>query len=138
MRKVSMPRGQSRISSQATTTMMADWTSCSWAKTAQMDGTVILKLRCYSTRDLEGATSVGIASNVMFCPRQLIVAPVNPAEPMKAPSSALQQPIPFDASGDMQVSLLGFPYGDDKKENLKMWRNNWKGSNGTELFTLCA
>lgn len=57
---------------------------------------------------------------------------------MNIPSSALQQPIPLDASGDMQVSLLGFPYenGNDKKQNLKVWRNDWKESNGSQVFSL--
>ncbi|KAK9897721.1 hypothetical protein P389DRAFT_169746 [Cystobasidium minutum MCA 4210] len=60
----------------------------------------------------------------------------NFSQPMSVPSSALQQPIPLDASGDMKISLLGFPFGDDKKENLKLWRNDWQESNQTQLFSL--
>jgi integrin alpha FG-GAP repeat containing protein 1 len=52
------------------------------------------------------------------------------------PSSAIQQPIPLDTGGNMRVDLLGFPYGDEKQENLKIWRNDWDESNQTELFSL--
>lgn len=36
------------------------------------------------------------------------------------------------------MDLLGFPHGDERQENLKIWRNNWDASNGTSLFELCV
>jgi hypothetical protein len=42
----------------------------------------------------------------------------------------------FDAQGDMKVDLLGFPSGDAKQQNLKIWKNDWLASNKSHLFTL--
>jgi integrin alpha FG-GAP repeat containing protein 1 len=58
------------------------------------------------------------------------------ADPIALPSSQLQQPIPLDAQGDMRTDLLGFPFGDDKHQNLKVWQNSWQESNKTEIFRL--
>lgn len=58
------------------------------------------------------------------------------AQAVNIPSSQLEQPIPLDAQGDMQVDLLGFPFGDAQKQNLKMWRNSWQESNATAIFEL--
>lgn len=82
---------------------------------------------------------ISVSSSVkMYCSDKDLTCDLYIAEPVSAPSSAPQQPIPFDASGDMKVSLLGFPVGDDKAENLKVWRNNWEESNQTQLFSLYA
>lgn len=82
---------------------------------------------------------ISVSSSVkLYCSDKDPTCDSSIAEPVSAPSSAPQQPIPFDASGDMKLSLLGFPVGDDKGENLKVWRNNWQESNQTQLFTLYA
>ena len=36
----------------------------------------------------------------------------------------------------MKVDLLGFPSGDAKQQNLKIWRNDWQASNTSHPFTL--
>ena len=60
------------------------------------------------------------------------------AQPFTLPSSQVSQPIPLDAQGDMKVDFLGYPFGDDKQQNLKIWRNSWLESNNTQFFTLSA
>ncbi|EST06562.1 FG-GAP repeat [Kalmanozyma brasiliensis GHG001] len=51
--------------------------------------------------------------------------------PLTAPSSTLAQPITFDASGDMQMDLLGIPYSDTDATELKIWRNLLANSSNT-------
>ena len=58
---------------------------------------------------------------------------------VSVPSSHLQQPMLLDADGDMQVDMLGYPFSkDSKQQDLKLWRNAWQQSNGTELFSVCV
>ena len=61
---------------------------------------------------------------------------IDAASPTELPSSQIQQPTPFDAGGNMKVDLLGYPFGDDKQQNLKVWQNSWQESNHTQMFTL--
>ncbi|SNX81963.1 uncharacterized protein MEPE_00668 [Melanopsichium pennsylvanicum] len=56
--------------------------------------------------------------------------------PLTVPSSTLAQPISIDASGDMQLDLLGIPFTDlatpDKQASkLKIWRNLLVDSNNS-------
>ena len=56
---------------------------------------------------------------------------------VSVPSSHLQQPMLLDADGNMQVDMLGYPFSkDSKQQELKLWRNAWQQSNGSELFTV--
>ncbi|GAK62023.1 t-cell immunomodulatory protein [Moesziomyces antarcticus] len=62
--------------------------------------------------------------------------------PLSSPSSTLAQPISIDASGDMQMDLLGIPFSDTpaagrNASDLKIWRNLLVDlSNSTEAFDI--
>ena len=60
-------------------------------------------------------------------------------DPIPAPASTLSQPISFDASGDMQMDLLGHALDDtSRKPILRLWRNILADPNatGTAAFEL--
>ncbi|SOV01428.1 uncharacterized protein UDID_01003 [Ustilago sp. UG-2017a] len=62
--------------------------------------------------------------------------------PLTVPPSILAQPITIDASGDMQMDLLGIPFTDNPStpkdaSDLKVWRNLLVGSaNNTAAFDI--
>ncbi|CBQ68044.1 conserved hypothetical protein [Sporisorium reilianum SRZ2] len=63
--------------------------------------------------------------------------------PLSVPSSTLAQPVTIDASGDMQMDLLGIPFSDaatpvNDASEFKIWRNLLVGSsnNATAAFDI--
>lgn len=82
--------------------------------------------------------------NGTFCtfPRGRRTAPMTPADEQRAAAaapyplnaSAVAQPIPFDATGDMRTDLIGFAAGALTVPQL--WNNVWETTNGTQVFNL--
>lgn len=64
--------------------------------------------------------------------------------PLTVPPSLLAQPITIDASGDMQMDLLGLPFSDNPStpkdaSDLKIWRNLLvESANNTAAFDIAA
>lgn len=63
---------------------------------------------------------VAISRTLLLCPT--ICTDPNPLE---LPPSALAQPIPFDADGQMRINLLGLQSGSSQ---LRVWKNVWNAS----------
>lgn len=54
------------------------------------------------------------------------------SKPLQVPPSTLAQPLVVDATGDMEIDLLGLPY--NSSSSLQMWRNSFSATNTTAAF----